>query len=73
VVSNIDGTPRRSWTAEIEAVDDCRFFRAWLAGDVSKPVEAGHTLHFVTPSRACDLLSHASHRWAVATAFDCAP
>ncbi|MDE0222376.1 MAG: NUDIX domain-containing protein [Spirochaetaceae bacterium] len=51
----------------------CRFLRAWLAGDVSKPVETGHTLHFVTPSRACALLSHASHRWAVDAAVNTVP
>ena len=51
----------------------CRFFRAWLAGDVSKPVETDHTLHFVTPSQACALLNHASHRWAVDAAINGAP
>ena len=48
----------------------CQFFRGWLSGDRSQPVETDHTLHFVTPTRTCTLLSHASHRWAVATAID---
>lgn len=50
----------------------CQFVRAWLSGDVSKPVETDHILRFVTPSRACDLLSHASHRWAVDAAVNSA-
>ena len=51
----------------------CRFLRAWLAGDVSMPLETGHTLHFVTPSQARALLSHASHRWAVDAAVNTVP
>ena len=50
-----------------------QFVRAWLAGDGSTPLEPDHTLHFVAPSHACALLSHASHRWAVDAAVNTAP
>ena len=51
----------------------CQFFCAWLAGDRSHPVDADHSLQFVTPQQARTLLRSASHRWAVATAMDTAP